>query len=346
MTIVEAARAVTGGIDTHGEVHVAAVLDGVGGLLGTESFAADPDGYAELLTWLKSFGDVGKVGVEGTGSYGAGIARFLARAGIHVVEVDRQNRQARRQAGKSDPLDALEAARAAQSGRAQGRAKTRDGSVEAIRVLVVAKRSARGARIKALGQMRQLTFSAPDQLQSRLKGLPIAAFVATAQGLRPTRSPDVVTAATKASLSSLAHRVADLEAEIADLDAMITPLLKEAAPELLDVYGVGIDTAAALLVAAGDNPDRLRSEAAWAHLCGVSPLEASSGKVTRHRLNRGGDRQANRALWHIVITRLASDPRTQAYMERRVKDGRSKSEAIRMLKRYVAREVYPYLPRA
>ena len=254
--------------------------------------------------------------------------------------MDRQNRQARRQAGKSGPLDALEAARAAQSGRAHGRAKSRDGSVEAIRVLVVAKRSARGARIEALGQMRQLTFSAPDQLQSRLKGLPIAAFVAAAQGLRPTRSPDAVTAATKASLSSLAHRVADLEAEIADLDAMISPLLQITAPELLAVYGVGIDTAAALLVAAGDNPERLHSEAAWAHLCGVSPLEASSGKVTRHRLNRGGDRQANRALWHIVITRLASDPRTQAYMERRVKDGRSKSEAIRMLKRYVAREVY------
>ena len=249
-------------------------------------------------------------------------------------------------AGKSDPLDALEAARAAQSGRAHGRAKSRDGSVEAIRVLVVAKRSARGARIKALTQMRQLTFSAPDQLQVRLKGLPIAAFVAAAQGLRPTRSPDAVTAATKASLSSLAHRVADLEAEISELDAMITPLLQSTAPELLGVYGVGIDTAAALLVAAGDNPERLHSEAAWAHLCGVSPLEASSGKVTRHRLNRGGDRQANRALWHIVITRLASDPRTQAYMERRVKDGRSKSEAIRMLKRYVAREVYRYLPRA
>jgi transposase len=346
MTIVEAARAVTGGIDTHGEAHVAAVLDEVGGLLGTESFRADPEGYSALLTWLQAFGDVGKVGVEGTGSYGAGIARFLARAGIHVVEVDRQNRQARHHSGKSDPLDAVEAARAVLSGRAQGTAKSRDGSVEAIRVLVVAKRSARGARIKALTQMRQLTFSAPDQLQSKLKGLPITEFVATAQGLRPTRSPDVVTAATKASLSSLAHRVADLEEEISDLDAMITPLLREAAPELLAVYGVGIDTAAALLVAAGDNPERLRSEAAWAHLCGVSPLEASSGKVTRHRLNRGGDRQANRALWHIVITRLASDPRTQAYMERRVKDGRSKREAIRMLKRYVAREVYRYLPRA
>ena len=325
---------------------MAAALDKVGGLLGTESFGADAEGYAALLRWLESFGEVGKVGVEGTGSYGAGIARFLAKAGVHVVEVDRQNRQARRQGGKSDPLDALEAARAALSGRAHGTAKSRDGNVEAIRVLVVAKRSARGARIKALTQMRQLTFSAPDQLQSRLKGLPINAFVAAAQGLRPTRSPDVVTAATKASLSSLAHRVTDLEEEISDLDAMITPLLQEAAPELLGVYGVGIDTAAALLAAAGDNPERLRSEAAWAHLCGVSPLEASSGKVTRHRLDRGGDRQANRALWHIVITRLASDPRTQAYMERRVKDGGSKRETIRMLKRYVAHEVYRYLPRA
>ena len=159
MTIVEATRSVTGGIDTHGEVHVAAVLDEVGGLLGTQSFRADPNGYSELLAWFEAFGEITKVGVEGTGSYGAGIARYLTRAGIHVVEVDRQNRQARRQAGKSDPLDAVEAARAAQSGRANGTAKSRDGSVEAIRVLVVAKRSARGARIKALTQMRQLTFS-------------------------------------------------------------------------------------------------------------------------------------------------------------------------------------------
>ena len=276
---------------------------------------------------------------------GQGWPASSLRAGVRVVEVDRQNRQARRQSGKSDPLDAVEAARAALSGRAHGQAKSRDGSVEAIRVLVVAKRSARTSRIKALTQMRQLTYSAPDQLQSRLKGLPIAQFVATAQGLRPSRSTDPVTAATKASLSSLAHRVADLEEEIIELDARITPLLESTAPELLAVYGVGIDTAAALLVAAGDNPERLRSEPAWAHLCGVSPLQASSGKVTRHRLNRGGDRQANRALWHIVITRLASDPKTQAYMERRVKDGRSKREAIRMLKRYVAREVYRYLPR-
>jgi transposase len=154
-----------------------------------------------------------------------------------------------------------------------------------------------------------------------------------------------VTAATKASLSTLAHRVGDLQAEIAELDAMITPILEANAADLLAINGVGIDAAASLLVAAGDNPQRFRSEAAWAHLCGVSPLEASSGKITRHRLNRGGDRQANRALWHIVITRLASDPDTQNYMERRLKEGRSKREVIRVLKRYIAREVYPHLPR-
>jgi transposase len=345
MTIVEATRTVVGGIDTHGEVHVAAALDDIGGLLGAESFAASPAGYEELLSWLESFGSVTKVGIEGTGSYGAGIARRLTRAGIVVVEIDRQNRQARRNAGKSDPLDAIEAARATLCGKASGRAKSRDGFVEALRVLVVAKRSARAARVKALTQMRQLTYSAPDQLQARLKGLSITEFLSVAQGLRPARSADVMTAATKASLSSLAHRVGDLEAEIADLDALISPILEANAIELLAINGVGIDTASSLLVAAGDNPERLRSEAAWAHLCGVSPLEASSGKVTRHRLNRGGDRQANRALWHIVISRLASDPDTQTYMERRLKEGRSKREVIRILKRYVAREVYRQLPR-
>jgi transposase len=171
-----------------------------------------------------------------------------------------------------------------------------------------------GPGSRALTQMRQLTFTAPDQLQCRIKGLPTPQFIAAAKGLRPTRFADPVTAATKASLSSLAHRIGELDEEIAQLDARITPLLEAHAPDLLNVYGVGIDTAATLLVTAGDNPERLRSEAAWAHLCGVSPLQASSGRVTRHRLNRGGDRQSNRALWVIVISRLASDPETQAYM--------------------------------
>jgi transposase len=346
MTIVEAKRTVVGGIDTHGEVHVVAALDDVGGLLGSESFGADAVGYAALVHWLESFGSVAKVGVEGTGSYGAGISRFLSRAGIEVVEVDRQNRQERRRAGKSDPLDALEAARAALSGKASGRAKSRDGWVEALRVLLVAKRSARLSRIKALTQMRQIVYSAPEELRGSLKGLPISAFVAKAQGLRPSRAVDPVTAATKASLSSLAHRVSDLDDELERLDTMITPLVRSGAIDLLAIKGVGIDTAATLLVAAGDNAERLHSEAAWAHLCGVSPLEASSGRVTRHRLNPGGNRQANSALWHIVITRLASDPDTKAYMERRVKEGLSKREVIRVLKRYVARQVYRALPRA
>ena len=345
MTIVEAARTVTGGIDTHGEVHVAAALDEVGGLLGTESFAADPDGYSALLGWLEAFGDVAKVGVEGTGSYGAGVARFLARAGVEVVEVDRQNRQARRQSGKSDPLDAVEAARAALSGRAHGRPRA-----ETARSRPSGSSSWPSARPEQLASRRSprcaSSPSAPlTSSKAGSRASPSPQFVAAAQGLRPTRSPDLVTAATKA-VALLAGppgrrpRRGDRRPRRHD-----HPAARETAPELLAVYGVGIDTAAALLVAAGDNPERLRSEAAWAHLCGVSPLEASSGKVTRHRLNRGGDRQANRALWHIVITRLASDPRTQAYMERRVKDGRSKREAIRMLKRYVAREVYRYLPR-
>jgi transposase len=345
MTIVEAACGVTGGVDTHLDVHVAAVLDPLGGVLGTEPFPTTTEGYQALLGWLEGFGALTKVGVEGTGSYGSGLARFLSRRGIEVIEVDRPNRAARRRYGKSDPLDAIEAARAALSGRAQGQSKSRDGAVEAIRVLIVAKRSARGARVKALVQMRHLVISAPDQLRCRLKGLGVAALVREAATLRADCSGDPVLAATNASLSSLAARIGSLEAEIAALDERLAPLLRATAPELLARRGVGPDTAAALLVAAGDNPERLHSEAAWAHLCGVAPIRASSGKVTRHRLDRGGDRQANSALWRIVLVRMSNDPDTKAYVERRLKDGRSKREVIRILKRYVAREVYKVLPR-
>jgi transposase len=346
MTIVEAARGITGGVDTHRDAHVAAALDPLGGLLGTESFSTDPTGYKALLSWLASFGDVTKIGVEGTGSYGAGLARHLRRSGVEVIEVDRPNRQKRRSAGKSDPLDAVEAARAALSGRATGRPKSRDGSVEAIRVLVVAKRSARQARVKALIQMRHLGYSAPEQLRCRLKGLSVAALVAEGAKLRPTRSPDPVTAATKASLSSLAHRIEALDLELAELDERIEALLVATVPDLLDLFGVGPDTAAALVMAAGDNPERLHSEAAWAHLCGVAPVPDGSGKTNgRVKVHDGGDRQANSALWRIVMVRIAHDPETQLYFERRVKEGKTKAEVIRILKRYVAREVYRYLPR-
>src|SRR5271166_6376128 len=241
MAIIQTARAVTGGIDTHGEVHVVAALDEVGGLLGTDSFGADPDGYSALLDWLTGFGPVSKVGVEGSGAYGAGVARFLTRAGIEVIEIDRQNRQEWRRQGKSDPLDAVQAARATLSGRADGKAKSRDGAVEALRVLVVAKRSARQARVKALTQVRHLGNTAPDQLRCRMKGLSVPALVAEGAKFRPTRSTDPVTAATKASLSSLAHRIQALDREIAELDEMIDPLVAATAPDLLALFGVGPD---------------------------------------------------------------------------------------------------------
>lgn len=346
MTIVGAARAVTGGVDTHLDVHVAAALDAIGGLLGVESFEATAAGEDKLACWLASFGPVVRVGVEGTGSYGAGLARHLAAGGVEVVEVDRPNRQLRRRQGKTDPLDAVEAARAAQSGRALGRAKSRDGNVEAIRSLVVAKRSARSTTVTTINQIRHLGFTAPDPLRARLSGLSRANLVAEAASLRPRAGTDPVSFATKTSLRILGRRVLALDDEKVELDALLTELVTVTAPELLAVYGIGIDTAALLLVAAGDNPQRLRNEASWAHLCGVSPIQASSGKVTRYRLNRGGDRQANHALWRIAMTRMSSDPRTKRYVERRQAEGKSKLEIIRILKRYIAREVFPLLPRA
>ena len=346
MTIVEAARGVTGGVDTHLDVHVAAAFDPLGGVLGTERFETNSAGYRALLAWLESFGDMTKIGIEGTGSYGSGLTRYLRRVGVEVIEVDRPNREERRRSGKSDPLDAVEAARAALGGRATGKPKSRDGTVEAIRVLVVAKRSARQARTKALIQMRHLGYTAPEQLRCRLKGLSVPALVAEGSRLRPTRSPDPVTAATKASLSSLAHRIQTLDDELAELDTRIEALLVATVPELLEVFGVGPDTAAALVMAAGDNSDRLHSEGAWAHLCGVAPVPAGSGKTNgKVKAHDGGDRQANSALWRIIMVRIAHDPETQLYFERRVKEGKTKAEVIRILKRYVARELYRYLPR-
>jgi transposase len=344
ISTIEAVRAVTGGVDTHGDVHVAAVLDPVGGVLGTQAFDATPAGYRQLLEWLRGFGAVSTVGVEGTGAYGCGLANFLRRQGVGVVEVDRPNRQARRKQGKSDPLDAVEAARAALSGRA-GSAKTKDGAVEAIRVLIVARRSASQARVKALVQMRHLVYTAPDQLRERLKGLSTHQLLVAAAGLGARPAADPVVAATTTALRSLAGRVRTFDAEIKAIDELLGPLVVATAVELVGLTGVGPVVAATLLVAAGDNPERLRSEAAWARLCGVAPLPASSGKVTRHRLDRGGNRQANNALWRIVIVRLTCDPKTQAYVERRLKEGRTKREVIRVLKRYVALEVYRHLPR-
>jgi transposase len=330
-------------VDTHLDLNVAAALDGIGGLLGVEEFPTTTAGNKALLVWLKGWGTVVKVGVEGTGSYGAPLARYLRRAGVAVAEVDRPNRQERRRKGKTDVVDAIEAARAAQGERQLGAAKTRDGNVEAIRALVVAKRSAKSTKIKTLNQIRHLGFTAPEEIRQSLQGLTSRMVAKQAAAMRPRAGNDPVVFATKTALRALGRRVLALDTETAAIDRLLTQLLREGHEDLLSLYGVGIDSAAALLVAAGDNPDRLRSEPSWARLCGVAPIEASSGKVIRLRLNRGGDRQANAALWHIVVTRMSSDPRTGCYVERRTKEGLSKKEIIRVLKRYVAREVYYYL---
>ncbi len=283
--------------------------------------------------------------MEGTGAYGAGLARFLRAAGEVVIEVDRPNRQARRRHGKSDSIDAVEAARAALSGRAHGVGKTADGNVEAIRVLMIAFRSGRESRTKCLNQLRHLGFCAPDDLRERFRDVTVDTLARTAAALRPNPAGDPVVYATKFAMQTLGRRVLDIDTDCARLGSELAGLVRVIAPSLVALHGVGTHTAALLLVAAGDNAERITSEAAFAHLCGAAPIHASSGKTVRHRLNRGGNRQANHALWRIVLTRMSSDPRTRAYVERRTLEGRSKPEIMRVLKRYVAREVYRHLPR-
>jgi transposase len=342
VTIVEDRRAITGGVDTHAGVHVAAALDRIGGLPGVKEFPATTVGYAGLPGWLAGFGTVALAGVEGTGSYSAGLARHLAAAGVQVVEADRAGRQDRCRQGKPDPLDAVSAARAAQSGRAAGAPKGRDGAVEAIRALMVAERSARSERTQAINQARSLIVTGPDDLRARFAKHTAAALAAGLAALRP-RPGDVPGYATRIALRELGRRAGFLDAQLERLDELIIPLVTARAPGLLALHGVGPDTAALLLIAAGDHPHRLRSEAAWAHLCAVAPIPASSGKVRRHRLNPGGNREASHALWRIVITRMSSRAPTRACVDRRTKEGLSKKEIIRRLKRYAAREVYPRL---
>jgi transposase len=334
---------ITGGVDTHLDVHVAAALNEIGGLLGTKSFATTPAGYRALLAWLASFGEVVKVGVEGTSSYGTGLTRYLLEQGVTVVEVDRPNRRDRRRKGKSDTLDAINAARATLSGEASAAPKSKTGNVESIRVLRVTRAGANKARTQAVNQLRALVATAPEELRDRLRGLTIYRLVLATAALRPGGGDDT-TAVTKLALRTLARRVQHLDAEIADIDQVLHPLVQRTAPKLVAVGGVGPDTAAALLTAAGDNPHRLRHEAAFARMCGAAPIPAGSGKTDgRHRLHRGGDRQANAALWRIVLSRMSYDPATKTYVERRVKEGLSKKEVMRCLKRYVARELFPLI---
>lgn len=333
------------GVDTHEEVHVAVALDQLGRRLGEQHIPANPQGYRRLRAWAESLGEVAGFGIEGTGSYGAGLSRFLTRSGHLVVEVLRPNRQARRLRGKSDPADAEAAARALLSGEAQGRPRGNDGTIEAIRALRVARNGARKARTQAANALGALVVTAPEDLREALRGLSGAQLARRVSRLRPQGS-DVVLDSTKIALRALGRRYLTLDEEIRAHDKDLDQLVAEAAPELLARFGVGTDCAGALLVAAGDHPERLGSEAAFAMLCGVGPVDASSGKQQRHRLNRGGDRQANAALYRIVIVRLAHHEETRTYYRRRLEQGKTRAETIRCLKRYVAREIYQTLKTA
>ena len=270
-TMTNLATAVTGGVDTHGQTHHAAVLDHVGRELGDREFPTTPSGYRALLSWLRGHGPLERVGVEGTGTYGAALSRHLRAADVEVVEVDRPDRKARRAKGKSDPLDAYSAARAALSGRATGAPKARDGRVEAIRALRVARSSAVKARSQTTNQLKALLVTAPEQVREQLRGLTTTALIAACAQLRLAGDVADPKHATKTALRRLARRHQFLSEEIGDADAELRTLVTAAAPRLLALPGVGAEVAGQLLTTLGDNPDRLHSEAAFAHLCGVAP---------------------------------------------------------------------------
>src|SRR3954454_3171551 len=336
---------VTVGVDTHTDQHVGVALDQFGRRLGARGAPTTTVGFAELVAWARTFGTLERLGVEGTGSYGAGLTRWLRARGLAVIEVERprrQDRQARRRRGKSDPLDAEAAARAVQAGTVVGHPKAGDGQVEMIRTLRLARRSAMKARTQAANQLHALVVTAPDDLRARLRPLPMAELIALVAGFRPVRSGTALStpvAAAKLALKGLAIRYRQLSAEIDALDLHLEQLVATAAPELIALQGGGNDIAGALLVAAGDNPDRLHSEAAFASLCGVAPIPASSGKTNCHRLSRGGDRDANRALYLLALGRMGWDPATRTYVTRRTADGLSKAEIIRCLKPSLARDL-------
>ena len=335
---------ITGGVDTHADTHHAAALDQLGRVVADQEFEATAAGYRALLRWLRSLGRVVEVGVEGTGSYGAGLARYLRSNHVKVIEVDRPDRRTRRLKGKSDPIDAIAAARAVQAGTATGTPKTRTGPVEAIRMLRVARSGAVKARTAAFNQFTGILATAPEPVRAELTALPRAARI-TRCATWPVdhenlNNPDQ---AVRAALQAIARRVQALDAEITQADAYLTPLVTTTAPRLTALFGVGTEVAGQLLTTAGDNPDRLHSERALAHLCGAAPIPASSGRTDRHRLNRGGDRAANAALYTIALSRMRYHPRTRDYVARRTTQGLSKKEIIRCLKRYIVREIYEAL---
>ena len=344
---------VIGGVDTHKFTHHAAVVDLNGRLLGDRRFAADASGRAALVAWLNSFGDVRAVGVEGTGSYGVSLTRSLTGAGHTVTEVNRPNRAARRANGKSDQLDAEQAARSVLAATATAVPKSKCGPVEVIRMLRIARSTAVKSRTQAFNALHAVAVVAPAPLRDELVELRGRALVnrCLRLGLDAPQLVDLVedvdrllAAGSTTALRHLAARCQALDVEIKALTTQITQLVQRTAPNLVARPGVGAEVAGQLLITAGDNPERLRSESAFAKLCGVAPQPANSGKTSgRHRLSRGGDRAANSALYIVAITRLRYHEPTRRYVQRRTAEGLSKREILSCLKRYIAREIYSLL---
>jgi transposase len=335
-------KRVVAGVDAHTDQHHVSVLDAQGRPLAEAAFPTTSSGYAGLMAWLRNHGEVERIGVESTGAYAAGLVRALLAEEITVLEVNQPHAHAHQRLGKSDPVDAELAARAALSGSASALAKDRSGIVEAIRQLVVARAGALKARTAGLQQLDDLIITAPEQLRASLRRpRTLKARAALCLHLRPNelRLHQPVEAA-KLALRSLARRVECLDEEILELDRQLEQLVATAAPRTLALYGVGTQAASQLLVTAGQNIGRLRGEAAFAKLCGAAPIQASSGRTTRHRLDFGGDRQANRALHMIAVCRLRHCQRTRAYARRRTAEGLSRREVLRCLKRYIARQTY------
>jgi len=348
--------AVIGGVDTHKNTHYASAVDDHGRFLGHCEFPANDNGYQLLLAWMQEHGDVLAIGVESTGSFGAALSRFLTGHGVRVVEVNRPNRLARHMDGKSDRLDAEQIARAVLGQTSTATPKAKSGIVEVVRTLRVTRSSAVKARTQAFNTLWGVMIGAPSSLRDELVVLSKKTLVNRCLRLRPESDdllglagdPDrLLMAGVKTALRDLARRWKQLDEEVKTLNKQIEALVRAAAPDLVELHGVGVEIAGQFLVTAGDNAERIRNEAAFAKLCGVAPQPAGSGRTSgRHRLSRGGDRAANSALYIVTIVRMRHHQPTRDYVERRTAEGLSKREIIRCLKRYIAREIFANLPRS
>lgn len=332
---------VIGGVDAHAQTHHVVAIDLSGRRLGSREFQATSKGYRQALNWLAGFGVIEKVGIESTGSYAAGLTRFLLEQQVEVVEVNQPHAHLRARRGKDDAIDAEAAALKALSGQADAVPKKTTGIVESIRIIRLARDSAVRSRTRALLQLRDVLITSPAELREQITERTTGALVRRCAGLRPDRDAlaDPFHAA-KHVLRSLAGRIEVFDEEIAEADRQFAVLVRAAAPTLTSKLAIGPGHAAQLLITAGENIDRLRSEAAFARLCGVAPIPVSSGKTQRMRLHRGGDRKANSTLHLTAVCRLRHHEPTIAYAKRRLTEGLSKKDILRCLKRFIAREVF------